>query len=232
MRKHEHSFAPVLSAKVLAAMVVTITTYPAFAADTCLTKPNLRADGGHWYYRYDRVNHRRCWYQEGSQQQFLQASGQVSRRASRKEIQDADSPPPAATPQARPQPSITAWLSSIVAAITGTSSTGAKQDVASHESPIVQTTPENALTRRWPATRRVDPVDTGIQRIESRETKVVEATAAPALASVQPSIQQGLSPSQQWSMAQESAPSLQVVRREILFQEFLRWQERRSYAFW
>ena len=32
------------------------------AAD-CLTEPNLKVrDGGHWYYRIDVVNHRKCWF--------------------------------------------------------------------------------------------------------------------------------------------------------------------------
>jgi len=32
------------------------------AAGTCIEGPNLNAGQGHWYYRADRINHRKCWY--------------------------------------------------------------------------------------------------------------------------------------------------------------------------
>jgi hypothetical protein len=36
---------------------------PARAAEDCLREPKHEASaGGHWYYRVDRQNHRKCWY--------------------------------------------------------------------------------------------------------------------------------------------------------------------------
>jgi hypothetical protein len=52
-----------LFASAIAVGLVAIAGKPA-AADTCLTQPNLRADGGRWYYRVDRPTHRKCWYQQ------------------------------------------------------------------------------------------------------------------------------------------------------------------------
>jgi hypothetical protein len=40
-----------------------LSTHRAALAATCLTEPNHQnGQGGHWYYRVDRVNHRNCWY--------------------------------------------------------------------------------------------------------------------------------------------------------------------------
>jgi hypothetical protein len=36
------------------------------ASDDCLAQPNRQpGQGGHWYYRLDRVDKRKCWYLEG-----------------------------------------------------------------------------------------------------------------------------------------------------------------------
>jgi (2Fe-2S) ferredoxin len=164
MRKHERSFASAVSAKLLAAVIVTIAHHPAFAADTCLTKPNLQADqGGHWYYRVDRVNHRRCWYQ--------QASGM--------QVPGAESLPASPPPTARPQPSFSSWLASIAAAITGASSTGAEQDFTNRESRVVQAPPMGTLTQRSRAEGRVEPADASIKRVEARDSRGAESKAAP-----------------------------------------------------
>jgi hypothetical protein len=42
---------------------LTLGGGPASAAAECIAEPNHDPpDGMHWYYRYDRVNDRRCWY--------------------------------------------------------------------------------------------------------------------------------------------------------------------------
>jgi hypothetical protein len=39
----------------------------AVASDDCLAQPNRQpGQGGHWYYRLDRVDKRKCWHLEGS----------------------------------------------------------------------------------------------------------------------------------------------------------------------
>jgi (2Fe-2S) ferredoxin len=217
MQKHEHSFASAVSIRLLAAAIVAIAIHPAYAADTCLATPSLRADqSGHWYHRVDRVNHRRCWY--------LQASGAQA---------DSTASLPATTPpSASPQPSPMSWLSSVVALVTGTGSTGAEQGVTTRDARIAQTTSEGSLTRRSRAARRVEPAGADIKRIALRDTRVVESKAASTLPSAEQTIPPAPLPSQEWSKAQERAPSLQVVEHEALFREFLHWQERQSSAFW
>jgi hypothetical protein len=59
-------------------VLTTLWSGAVLAVDDCITKPNLHsAPGGHWNYRADRVNHRRCWYVE-------RAAMAVPRTAARK----------------------------------------------------------------------------------------------------------------------------------------------------
>ena len=51
----------------LASLLGTLTAFglngAVLAAGTCMEGPNLNAGQGlHWYYRVDRINHRKCWY--------------------------------------------------------------------------------------------------------------------------------------------------------------------------
>lgn len=50
----------------IAMLVMSMTAFggnQAFAATDCLSEPGHQApSGGHWYYRLDRVSHRKCWY--------------------------------------------------------------------------------------------------------------------------------------------------------------------------
>jgi len=57
------SLVPAIIAGSLAAMVLGVS-WPA-AAEECLERPSRQVDqGGHWYYYFDRVQHRRCWFLE------------------------------------------------------------------------------------------------------------------------------------------------------------------------
>src|ERR1700675_3098903 len=51
----------------LASLLGTLTAFglngAVLAAGTCIEGPNLNAgQGRHWYYRVDRINHRKFWY--------------------------------------------------------------------------------------------------------------------------------------------------------------------------
>src|SRR4051794_40120173 len=65
----QREFRPALAmgAAVLAVTLATAVPHVADAAETCRSKPDVRAEGGHWYYRVDRPTNRRCWYQTGQQ---------------------------------------------------------------------------------------------------------------------------------------------------------------------
>ena len=178
---------------------------PAFAAETCLTKPNLRADqGGHWYYRVDRVTKRKCWYQ--------QASGWESRDARLLRR----------TAEQDPNPVVSWWVASVAALATRTTSNTIEQDTAFRNSRVAEI-PERTFKRRsrtaWRADSdaRIAGRDANARRLESKANE--RETAVP----VPPS-----SPARQ---APTSAP-LDALQREGLFQDFLRWQERRSNPAW
>lgn len=58
-------------ARVVASLVVLIMLGAAprpAAAGECTGHPNLQPGDAHWYYRIDRLNHQRCWYQRGRSQ--------------------------------------------------------------------------------------------------------------------------------------------------------------------
>jgi hypothetical protein len=63
MRKRIESILLIVTSRVLAVTVfTTIHGVAVFAADDCITKPNLRATrGGHWYYHFDAAKNHKCW---------------------------------------------------------------------------------------------------------------------------------------------------------------------------
>ena len=59
------SFLALVFASLFATVIVltTVSSRAVLAAEDCITEPNhAAAPGGHWYYRVDRVNQRKCWY--------------------------------------------------------------------------------------------------------------------------------------------------------------------------
>jgi hypothetical protein len=246
MRKLRLSFA---SAKIRVAFTVAsiagmaaVGNNAARAADTCLTRPDLRAAGGHWYYRVDRVNHRHCWYQEG------QASGARSARPS----------PASAEPTSSAPSGLSSLLASIAAKVGGAPATPVAQDNAARDPSAAETVPERTVTRRSRLAKGTDEKrivarDTNDSRVDLNATpgpgpgqdpspaalpfeqrfSVREAAQEPArsrsaAAETQPAAPP-LPPAR--PTVQERAP-LDTAQREMLFQEFLRWQERRHSRFW
>jgi len=54
---------PVRCASLLAAMIMLCSSPTLLFAGDCVGQPNLQtAQEGHWYYRLDPLNHRKCWY--------------------------------------------------------------------------------------------------------------------------------------------------------------------------
>jgi hypothetical protein len=241
MQKHGHSFASGLWAGLITAAITTIANPATLAADSCLARPDLRANqGGHWYYRYDRVNHRRCWYQ----------ASQVETRSA---TTAAENPPS--------QSGLASVLSSIAAQFGGTGATGVVQDGTGRDSRPVRATAETSVKQRSRVAPRIDP-DSNTKRVQARDeldtrdaadareavdavdprdanVKRVEtitirspSAVAPVAPAAEPAVSQAPSPPPQWSQTSESAPPLDAIKREVLFQEFLRWQERRSKPFW
>jgi hypothetical protein len=80
MSNRIRTVSSLLFAAFLASMVSTFTTRAAAPANDCLSGPNHQTPpGGHWYYRIDRPNSRRCWFL-GDEGQYASQTG--SRRPS------------------------------------------------------------------------------------------------------------------------------------------------------
>jgi hypothetical protein len=63
MQYYDTLFVRVALASLLGALTAFGLNDAVLAAGTCIEGPNLNAgQGRHWYYRVDRINHRKCWY--------------------------------------------------------------------------------------------------------------------------------------------------------------------------
>jgi hypothetical protein len=63
MQYCDTSFVRVVSASLLGTLTAFGLNGAVLAAGTCIEGSNLNAgQGRHWYYRVDRINHRKCWY--------------------------------------------------------------------------------------------------------------------------------------------------------------------------
>lgn len=63
MERYDTLFVRVALASLLGTLTVVGLNGAVLAAGTCIQEPNLNAgQGRHWYYRVDRLNHRKCWY--------------------------------------------------------------------------------------------------------------------------------------------------------------------------
>src|SRR5262249_7989645 len=114
-------------ASAVAVGFVTAAFTPA-AADTCLTQPNTRAEGGHWYYRVDRATHRRCWYQQGGKTTAVQS-----------ETSSAVPTSSAAQSAAPPSPDgVGSVLSSIAAAMSGQAPNPGTPDESAKDRPSAE----------------------------------------------------------------------------------------------
>jgi hypothetical protein len=56
------AFIPAVAAGLFSP-VIAFSPNPVLAADDCIEQPNREpGPGGHWSYRTDRVNNRKCWH--------------------------------------------------------------------------------------------------------------------------------------------------------------------------
>jgi hypothetical protein len=63
MPKRTDSFVPAIFVILLAAALTPRASFAQEATDNCVTKPSSEAlPGSHWYFHFDRANHRQCWY--------------------------------------------------------------------------------------------------------------------------------------------------------------------------
>jgi hypothetical protein len=113
------------------------------AADTCVAAPNASApDGQHWYYRSDRVNHRKCWYLHATVLLPHHAMAQSADASA--EPAEAAAPPPAAPAEpartaSTPPPSVGSAQASVepVPAPAANAATAAGQAAGAQPAPRV-----------------------------------------------------------------------------------------------
>lgn len=167
-----------MSCGLLAMVIVLGTSCAALAADDCLPGPSRPpAQGGHWYYRVDRVSNRKCWY--------------LAEPARQTPTAEAAEPQP--SPQATPQPTFGSFFSSLTGGSTG--STSATQ---------------------------ADTLNSDARGQTANPTELKKAALAPKPhqpSRVRPPAERADEP---------GAPPLNQAERDALFQEFLRWKDRRT----
>jgi hypothetical protein len=212
-----------LFVSAIAAGLVAIAGKPT-AAD-CLTQPNLRADGGHWYYRIDRPTNRKCWYQQ----------------TSRTEVRSVTSSPPASPPSSAKSQGISTSRAvepegSRVRLANQGNATAGRTEVNAGAKGIDQ---EDSRTQGINPGRgaQVDPDDSPLNRFDwdsVHARSAISLTKGDRLLPKAPTVTEVPTPQAPFQMSvpaqvKAGASALDAGQREALFQEFLRWQDRR---FW
>jgi len=205
------SYAPVLALALGLCVAIAFKTKQTLAAGDCLVQPNReQAEIGHWYYRADRLNHRKCWYL-------------VEPRT------------PQAEPEARPgpdtslQPTLSSFFSFLSADLKGVRAEGTRQDAPNRDAGSLQTgevknddvpRPKRPHTARHPDSNTVSTPQLGRQ--SPAEPHVDRANQPPPLDTTERDalFQEFL----RWKPNERPPPRLNQAEREALFREFLRWE--------
>lgn len=180
-------------------------------ADTCLLGPSASVPtGGHWYYRYDRVNKRNCWY-------LGDAKGKSARKpvaekqGAEEDSADSRRPAPSAPKKQAVQRSVTdaraefqpqAAVEPAFKAANPPPPAAAPLDAQRGEEP------RNAVTTRWPELAAAGP-PTPVAAPPA-QTQPQAAATPPQAAPVQPQIAQA--PPQPQIQAQAASPSVPVAQ--------------------
>jgi hypothetical protein len=120
-------FIRVVSASLLGALIALCLNGAVPAAGTCIEGPNLKAGQvGHWYYRVDPVNHRKCWYVTAT------------------ELKTQEGAPlePTPSPTSTPNSTLSSWFTSLGA---GPPASAVVQPRTTRESRVPPTAPREAV---------------------------------------------------------------------------------------
>jgi hypothetical protein len=125
MPKRVISYAPAVAAGLF--MVIAFSMNWALAGD-CLVQPNRQlAPSGHWYYRVDHVNYRKCWY--------LVEPTKTMAQAEAPEVQPAL--------DATLGPTLSSFFASLSAGSMGAKPAGTQQDATKGAARPIQTRPDD-----------------------------------------------------------------------------------------
>jgi len=186
---------------LFATAIMTSTSTPAPAAADCVSGPDHPPPpGGHWYYRLDRVNNRKCWY-------LLEPASQTPGQPP---MPDAPEPQPSAA--AAPQATFGSLFSSWSNGFTG-STTATPLDPGG-DARILPTAPAGDLKSDGTAA--------------TRQPRIVRHPGADAALNPK-SHRFAHAPARAEQAEERPAPALDhQAERDALFQEFLRWRDRRT----
>jgi len=127
MQYYDTLFVRVALASLLGTLTAVGLNGAVRAAGTCMEEPNLNAgQGRHWYYRVDRINHRKCWYvMEIGLKTYLD-------------------PPLEPTPSPTSSPNLTlfSWFTSLGAGLPGSASSSMQP---STQSPVPSAAPRGTM---------------------------------------------------------------------------------------
>jgi hypothetical protein len=194
-------------ASSLAAAMFLCLNCAAWAAGECIGKPDQAINqAGHWYYYFDRVHHRRCWFFEPSR-----ATVTPPASADRMPAQSTDSQQ--------------SWFSRLTTDLTKTFSTQPQQstiqqsNISAYSSePPQNTVVDNSIT----ATKRPRT-----SKIVSRERS--QGEPPPATDGIASTERHDQSPPQgNTEKIEKRAPQLTDAEREALFENFLKWYRDKS----
>jgi hypothetical protein len=141
MQYYNTSFVRIASANLLGILTALGLNGTILAAGTCIEGPKA---GGHWDYRVDPVNHRKCWYVTGTGLK----------------TQEAAPLQPTPSPTSTPNSTLLSWFASLSTGPPGSVSPG-RQPSTTRESGVPPTAPGEALQvvhgvpkKRLPPARR------------------------------------------------------------------------------
>jgi hypothetical protein len=161
------SFVRIISTSLLGALIALCLNGAVPAAGTCIEGPNLKAGQvGHWYYRVDRVNNRKCWYV---------ADTQVK-------TQEGAPSEPTPSPMSTPNSTLSSWFTSLGA---GPPASAVAQPSTIRGSRVPHTAPSKALKiihaipnerphpARRPETKGIATAEQSLSRSSAEHTEQV-----------------------------------------------------------
>jgi hypothetical protein len=216
MPKRVISYAPAVTAGLFT--VIAFSMNWALAGD-CLVQPNRQlAPSGHWYFRVDHVNYRKCWYR-------VEPTTRMAH---------AEAPEAQPAPDATLGPTLSSFFASLSAASTGAKPAGTQQDATKRDARTIQTPDDlkNGDVSRFKRARITRHPDSSmaatvkLNRQSSVGPHVERADQAPPLSSAERDalFQEFL----RWKPDEQPEPVLDRPARDGLFQDFMRWNARQT----
>jgi hypothetical protein len=196
-------FAGSLFASSLATTALLGVNVTAEAAE-CLESPHGTAEPGHWYYHSERAQNRRCWFFQPAEARSAEAM--ANPQTAPVQAAPSDSTPP-----------------SLLSQLTAGFSRGAPSSPPAQSAPQPNTVPNDPAEVAKTASPR-PPKATKV----SRRPRPQDNTPAPATNGAASAEQHDQSQQPAEAKGEKPQQPSDVVERETLFQDFMKWQQQRA----